>query len=48
MRRSVLRAVESAKPLARVPRSATRGFATEAVAKVDPIEHPGYDPLSND
>ncbi|GKZ28660.1 mitochondrial-processing peptidase subunit alpha [Aspergillus brasiliensis] len=28
MRRSVLRAVESAKPLARVPRSASRGFAT--------------------
>ncbi|KAH8426071.1 mitochondrial-processing protease subunit alpha [Aspergillus melleus] len=37
MRRSVLRAVESAKPLARVPRSASRAFATEAGSK-DPAE----------
>ncbi|PWY77347.1 mitochondrial processing peptidase alpha subunit [Aspergillus heteromorphus CBS 117.55] len=39
MRRSVLRAVESAKPLARVPRSAARSFATasEDVSK-DPAE----------
>ncbi|KAL2820780.1 peptidase M16 inactive domain-containing protein [Aspergillus granulosus] len=39
MRRSVLRAVESAKPLARVPRPASRGFSTivESDAK-DPAE----------
>ncbi|KAJ0416094.1 peptidase M16 inactive domain-containing protein [Aspergillus carlsbadensis] len=39
MRRSVLRAVESAKPLTRVPRSASRGFSTviESDSK-DPAE----------
>ncbi|KAB8201275.1 peptidase M16 inactive domain-containing protein [Aspergillus parasiticus] len=39
MRRSVLRAVESAKPLARAPRSVSRSFATvnEAGSK-DPVE----------
>ncbi|KAI9368985.1 hypothetical protein BJX61DRAFT_536792 [Aspergillus egyptiacus] len=39
MRRSVLRAVESAKPLARVPRPASRGFSTvnDAGSK-DPVE----------
>lgn len=38
MRRSVLRAVESAKPLARAPRSVSRSFATvnEAGSKVMP------------
>lgn len=34
MRRSVLRAIESAKPLARVPRSASRSFATLNESKV--------------
>ncbi|GMG28112.1 unnamed protein product [Aspergillus oryzae var. brunneus] len=39
MRRSVLRAVESAKPLARAPRSVSRSFATvnEAGSKLDQI-----------
>ncbi|KAA8651929.1 mitochondrial-processing protease subunit alpha [Aspergillus tanneri] len=48
MRRSVLRAVESAKPLARVPRSVSRGFSTanEATAK-DPVELDQITTLSN-
>lgn len=45
MRRSVLRAVESAKPLARVPRSVSRSFATEGGSKVNQTEQPGYDIL---
>ncbi|PLN84347.1 peptidase M16 inactive domain-domain-containing protein [Aspergillus taichungensis] len=39
MRRSVLRAVESAKPLARLPRAASRGFATaQEDNSKDPVE----------